>query len=188
MRRTHPGIALILAGGLATSGCYGSFNLCRRLHGWNAEVASDKWEQQFIFLVLTFPWIFFPGVYAVTGLADIFVVNVIEFWTGQNPIKLPYRYSATPQERAGEFRITRLGGPAGEAVLVEQLEGGQPVRTVRVQHQGQVTVATDEAGHRLVTAQTLPDGSLVVTDAAGRSSWHAASEVRRIVDASRQSH
>lgn len=73
-----------LAVGLFVSGCYGPFNLTRRLYTWNSESGKTKWEKEFLFLLLA--W---APVYSLTVLGDALVFNAMEFWTGKNPVDPP---------------------------------------------------------------------------------------------------
>ena len=75
-------LALLLS--LCVSGCYGPFNLTRRLHYWNGDEGDDKWEDEFLFALLT--W---APVYGLTVTADTLLFNPIEFWTGNNPVQPP---------------------------------------------------------------------------------------------------
>lgn len=60
--------------------CIGSFSLFNRLLGWNKNV-SDKFVNELIFFGF---WIL--PVYEVCALADVLVLNSIEFWSGSNPV------------------------------------------------------------------------------------------------------
>lgn len=74
--------AIILAGcSLAFTSCIGSFTLTKRVLEWNSQV-SNKFVNELVF----FAFWFLP-VYEVTALADIFVLNSIEFWSGNNPMQ-----------------------------------------------------------------------------------------------------
>jgi uncharacterized lipoprotein NlpE involved in copper resistance len=73
-------IALFIAMVLVLSGCYGSNSLFKKVHDWNGTIG-DKWINScvhFAFLVIP--------VYEITWVADILVLNTIEFWTGSNPV------------------------------------------------------------------------------------------------------
>lgn len=81
MKRTA--ICLLLAAFIvANTGCYGSFNLTKKFYKWNGSVG-DKWVHSILF------WVFnIIPVYGVCALADAIVLNVIEFWSGSNPMAL----------------------------------------------------------------------------------------------------
>jgi hypothetical protein len=73
-------LSIILAVMIATiGGCYGSFNLVRKVHKWNGTFG-DKFVNEIGFLVLNI-----VPVYGVAAFVDAIVLNSIEFWTGKNP-------------------------------------------------------------------------------------------------------
>ena len=69
---------------LAASGCYGPFNLTRRLYNWNGQVSPGRWEKEFVFIVLAY-----IPVYGLAIAGDAIVFNSMEFWTGNNPVEPP---------------------------------------------------------------------------------------------------
>jgi len=83
MRKYFFSVATVLAlsGSILFSSCIGSFNLSRKLLSWNQTIDS-KFVNEVIFVAF---WI--VPVYEVCMLADILVINSIEFWSGDNPIE-----------------------------------------------------------------------------------------------------
>lgn len=73
-------ICLALASCLLTSSCIGSFNLFGKLRKWNNQIG-PKFVNELVFIAF---WI--VPVYEVAFLADILVLNSIEFWSGSNPV------------------------------------------------------------------------------------------------------
>ena len=67
---------------LTTAGCYGRFALTRTIYRINGSVG-DKWVNS----IVTWIFIIIP-VYAVCGLVDFLLLNVIQFWTGSNPVAM----------------------------------------------------------------------------------------------------
>src|SRR5690242_1708980 len=65
-----------------TAGCFGSWNLTRKLWSWNKSVSPNKWVQWFVFLAL----VIIPVYEICGGLGDTLIFNSVEFWTGSNPI------------------------------------------------------------------------------------------------------
>ena len=101
---------------IGQSGCYGPFRLTKNLHEWNSTVG-DKFTNALVF----FAFIVIP-VYEVAVLADLLVLNTIEFWSGDNPVAMKegekdvqivkkdgkkYRITATKNK----FHIEQLKGP-----------------------------------------------------------------------------
>lgn len=82
MRKTYFSVALViaLATSMLTSSCIGSFSLFGHLRNWNEQV-SDKFINELVFIAF---WI--VPVYEVAFIADFFVINSIEFWSGSNPV------------------------------------------------------------------------------------------------------
>ncbi|NDV69380.1 DUF3332 domain-containing protein [Dysgonomonas sp. 25] len=84
MKKRFLSVATVLAlsGCIMFSSCIGSFNLTNKVLSWNQTIDS-KFVNELVFIAL---WI--VPVYEVCFLADILVVNSIEFWTGDNPVQL----------------------------------------------------------------------------------------------------
>lgn len=82
MKKTYLSVAIICTVCLALTlpSCIGSFTLTNKLLSWNRHI-SNKFVNELVFLAF---WIL--PVYEVSGLADIIVLNSIEFWSGANPI------------------------------------------------------------------------------------------------------
>lgn len=82
MRKKSFTVALIiaLAASLTTTSCIGSFALFNKLRTWN-EGVSNKFVNELVFIGF---WIL--PVYEVSLLADVLVINSIEFWSGSNPM------------------------------------------------------------------------------------------------------
>lgn len=60
--------------------CMGQFALWKSVYAWNEQI-SNKFVNELVFLAF---WVL--PVYEVCGLADILVLNSIEFWSGDNPM------------------------------------------------------------------------------------------------------
>lgn len=73
-------IVCLLGCSMLTTSCIGSFSLTNKLLGWNRNLGS-KFVNELVFLCL---WIL--PVYEISGLADLIVLNTIEFWSGNSPI------------------------------------------------------------------------------------------------------
>lgn len=73
-------IALLLSCSMLTTSCIGSFSLSNKLLSWNKQVGS-KFVNELVFFAF---WIL--PVYEVSLLADVLVLNSIEFWSGSNPV------------------------------------------------------------------------------------------------------
>ena len=185
MKRTYRMVAGVVAG-LMLSGCYGPFYLVRKVYKFNGEVSDNKWIVELVYLVCTY-----VPVYAIAGLADALIFNSIEFWTGNNPLGTADASGVTASKRiardGSEAVFKRIATPDGDQLMIEQFRDGQLTTSVRFQREGNATVARDGSGALVFTAQTLPDGKLVITDASGRQvASYTAQERQRISASIRQ--
>lgn len=73
-------LALLICGSLTFSSCIGSFGLTHKTLDWNKSLG-HKWVNEVVF----FCFMVIP-VYEITALADVLVLNSIEFWKGTNPV------------------------------------------------------------------------------------------------------
>ncbi len=97
-------VALFLP--IATTACFGGFNLTRKVYGFNKTISSDKWIRWLAFLVLVI-----VPIYEIATLVDALLANSIEFWSGRNPIA-----------DAGTTRV--VNGPNGETLTMTLREDG----------------------------------------------------------------
>lgn len=70
----------VLASSVLFSSCIGSFSLSNKLLDWNRNIDS-KFVNELVFIAF---WI--VPVYEISMLADVLVINSIEFWSGSNPV------------------------------------------------------------------------------------------------------
>ena len=73
-------LATTLASTVLFSSCIGSFGLTNKLLDWNRNIDS-KFVNELVFIAF---WI--VPVYEISALADVLVLNSIEFWSGSNPV------------------------------------------------------------------------------------------------------
>lgn len=73
----------ILLGGtsLLATECWGKFGATTTLWDWNSQVSDSKWIRWLVFLALAI-----LPVYGLFILADVLIINTIEFFKGDNPI------------------------------------------------------------------------------------------------------
>ena len=186
MRKGCSVVAVGLAMAMAVSGCYGPFNLVRRLHHWNGQVSNDKWAREAVFIVLA--WV---PVYSLATLGDALIFNSIEFWTGNNPVAPVVQNPDVQTKRIArhdaEAILTRMKSPAGQQLMIEQFRKGERAASLRIEQQDGLTKAFDGAGRQLYQAQTLGDGGIAIQDAQGRQiAQYSADQVDRLMQSSRQ--
>jgi hypothetical protein len=137
----------MLAGASATllSGCFGSFSATRKLWGWNDDVG-NKWVNWLVFLGLSI-----LPVYELFVLADVLVLNSLEFWTGSNPVR-----------RAGDgSTVTRVGTADPKTLRLEVRRAGrlEYVAFCRTLAGGGVQLL-DASGQPLTSVRPRDDGSI----------------------------
>ena len=153
---------------LLVSGCFGPFNLTRRLYRWNVDVG-DSGEREIAFLVLTV-----IPIYAAAAIGDALVLNAMEYWTKENPVDPPPGPGASLEEQRivrGPYtaRLSRTDTPGRRTMTITLSEDGRTQQTLQFErHAGRRATVTDGAGLVLFTAETLPDGHVALTDADGQ--------------------
>lgn len=157
---------LLLGGALAlgASGCYGKFALTKKLYDWNGSLG-NKFLVWIVFII----FVIVP-VYGVATFVDGFIFNLIEFWTGSNPL-------------GGGSAVSSGGGEAERTVHDEDgtrttmtRVDEKTVRVVRHDPSGELidgfelVMEGENAGMMraldgklLVTNERLSDGTLAVT-------------------------
>lgn len=65
------------------TGCFGGFKLTKNLLSWNESVTNSKFVNNLVFYGL----VILP-VYEFAVAADFLVLNLIEYWTGANPLAM----------------------------------------------------------------------------------------------------
>ena len=95
MRKYKIAVAAILMAGasMTFSSCIGSFALTNKMLSWNRSIG-NKFVNELVFFAF---WVL--PVYEVTCLADVLVINSIEFWSGSNPIAANTKAVDTEQGR-----------------------------------------------------------------------------------------
>ena len=148
---------LIAGGSLVFSSCIGSFALTNQVLKWNNNVGA-KAVNELVFIAF---WIL--PVYEVTAIADLLVLNSIEFWSGENPMTASLKVIDTEQGRylvacdgkgytithENTGRETRLDFDVEEQTWAVQMEGeSYPFMTFI--DENHVKMITPEGDFRLV--------------------------------------
>jgi len=92
--------ALLLCGVIMFSSCIGSFKLTNNVLSWNKTIGS-KFINELVFIGFHI-----VPVYEITVLADILVLNSVEFWSGRNPMDAEVA-SNTVKGENGEYLVER---------------------------------------------------------------------------------
>jgi hypothetical protein len=178
--RFGKGIALVLvaAVGALSAGCFGKFQLTRKVYDMNQSI-----DEKYVRSAATWIFVLVP-VYGIAALLDLIVFNVIEFWTGENPVaeaKVTKEYA----QGNGRTVLTLSRDGSATVAVIDRYEGERLVSTLRVRDDGRgkvVAVETAAGGEvREVSAVAASDGSVDVTvaTAAGTGTERVAATAVR---------
>lgn len=78
-----PIVCITMSSMLLFSSCLGSFSAFNNLKDWNQELSDNKFVNNVVFWGLNI-----IPVYGLFFFADTIIFNVIEFWSGSNPIAM----------------------------------------------------------------------------------------------------
>lgn len=114
-------VALVLAGMTCSmTGCIGNFELTNSVLAWNKKIG-PKFLNEVVFVAF---WIL--PVYEVTGIADLLILNSIEFWSGKNPVTASVKAVDTDHGRyliacdGKGYTVTHQ--PSGQTTRLEFIE------------------------------------------------------------------
>ena len=118
MKKNTLTVAVILSAAamLPLQSCIGSFSLTHKVLSWNNQVGS-KFVNELVFFAF---WVL--PVYEVTSIADLFVLNSIEFWSGNNPAEASTKVIDTDQGRyyiACDGKGYTISAPNGDEVRLD---------------------------------------------------------------------
>jgi len=160
--RFGKGIALVLvaAVGALSAGCFGKFQLTRKVYDINQSI-----DEKYVRSAAT--WIFvIAQVYTVAALLDLIVFNVMEFWSGENPVAEAEVTKVFAQGNGRTVLTLSRDGSATVAVI-ERYEGERLVSILRIRDDGLGKVAAVETAAegkvRGISAVAMSDGSVDVT-------------------------
>ena len=125
---------------LASTACFGKFQLIRKVYKFNKEVDPDKWVQWFVFIVLSV-----VPIYGLAALIDAVFANSVEFWTGENPI-----IAGTSRTLYGENgEIVRATFNGDRTIDLVVIEADGTTHALSVAREGDTLAARDADGFLL---------------------------------------
>jgi hypothetical protein len=116
-------VVLLFSAGMLLN-CYGSYTAFTKIKSWNGTLG-NKWLVSIVHAIL---WIL--PVYEICLFVDIVILNVVEFYTGSNPLAM------APGEK--EIQIVKQNGESYEITAtinrfdIKQLTGDNTGRTASV--------------------------------------------------------
>lgn len=149
-----------------TTACYGPFNLTRTLHKWNGQVGKAgeidaKWMQELVFLPLAL-----FQIYTFAALGDAIVFNSIQFWTGDNPIKLTDEGGdgRTKVAQVGDVTVTMTVASDNASARATYVKDGQVFRTAEIVRDGDRYRVLDGNGRHLYSGEVTAAGGLNIVN------------------------
>ncbi len=177
-------IIALLALGIAQTGCFGEFALTRKAYDWHASIG-NKWVRSLLL------WIPMGFVYGVTAMIDAVILNLIEFWSGTNPMSMnegdyemqmatingvDYKIEATKDtftttqltgDQAGEVRIMRFDRTDNTWKYTDSNVIDQAVMTFLDEQGDNIRVYTTDGSMDLTYAE-LQDKDLLMAKVGAR--------------------
>ena len=89
MRKIILMIVLVSLLSMTMTGCFGNFTLVRKVYEFNASI-ENPFVRQILFWVMNI-----IPVYGFAGWIDVCILNLLEFWTGTNPLAMNENESET---------------------------------------------------------------------------------------------
>jgi hypothetical protein len=140
---------------VSMAGCFGSFALTRKLYDWNEHVSGERWVRSLVFVLIV-------PIYGVVNLFDAFFANVVEFWSGHNPM------ASVPGTERWAY------GPGGEAARMTLREDGEidvlitapgrPAQRFSLVREADSIALHDARGVEIARAGDGPDGEPALLD------------------------
>lgn len=99
MRKVYKTLSVILIScflSLSINGCYGNFTLTKKLYNWNGTVGSKYVNSAVMWVLMILP------VYEIAGFVDVAILNLIQFWSGKNPMAM--------EEGEKETQLVKMDG------------------------------------------------------------------------------
>ena len=184
MRKRYLSVAVVLTllASFTFTSCIGSFALSNKLLSWNKQIG-NKFVNELVFFCF---WIL--PVYEVTGLADILVLNSIEFWSGSNPVAqgrsvidgADGRYLVDCDGKGytitseNDGSVVRLDFDAEDNSWSASANGSEPVKFMTFVDETHVEMLTPDGGAQLV--ELSEQGMMAYRETVASSA--AAADVR----------
>lgn len=138
---------LVATMALMSVGCYGSFNLTKKVYNWNGSLG-NKWVVELVFLAC-----YVVPVYGIAGFIDAVILNSIEFWTGSNPVASNVTSEDGTTVAFNKEKNEMTVSYAGKSFTITREDGKSTVK--------------DAEGNVLAVAVSDANGNMNVVDAKG---------------------
>ncbi len=83
-KRFMPDImSVMLASSMVLTSCFGEFALVHKVYNWNDTVVDNAFVKTLLFYAMNI-----IPVYGIASAVDYFILNLVEFWSGSNPLAM----------------------------------------------------------------------------------------------------
>jgi len=166
---------------ITQSSCFGSFELIKKVYDFNDGASDNNFVKTLLFYVLNI-----IPIYGIAGFLDVVIFNLIEFWSGSNPLAMAegemeqetitikgndYLVTATKNQ----FKFEKLDGELAEEIGILKFaekdqkwvyeKDGEEVALAKVNEDLSVTYYTEQ-GDLNVSKESLLNFSSQATLAA----------------------
>lgn len=155
-------IASALSLSLLSSSCLGSFNAVRNLKAWNDQATDNEFVNNAIFWGLNI-----IPVYGLFVAGDVLIFNLLEFWTGSNPVAMV--------EGETETQIAKVKGQKVKMTAqknqfkIEVLEGEKEGKIVEMLYTPENNTWHAKDGDKLIKLTSFKDGFYMVYTPSGET-------------------
>lgn len=113
-------MSLMLASMFLFTSCLGSFNAVTGLKQWNDGISSNKFVNNLVFWGLNI-----IPVYGLFALGDVVIFNLIEFWSGSNPLAMSDEDKETQiiEKDGNRYQVTAMKNKMEIVVLEGERKG-----------------------------------------------------------------
>lgn len=170
MRKYAKLISIVLISFFLTSsitGCYGNFTLTKKLYNWNGTVGSKFVNSAVMWVCMIVP------VYGIAGFIDFAILNVIQFWTGKNPMAMNEGEKETQMVNMDgkEYQVTAtknrfdVQSTQDEKIAVSLVYNEQTQSWIIMdRNDNEITVAQLDAENKNLLKLIYPDGQTLKVD------------------------
>jgi hypothetical protein len=142
---------------IATVGCFGRFELTRKVYRFNQDVDPDKWIRWLVFLGLLI-----VPIYEFSWVIDFLFANSVEFWSGKNPV------GSAQVIRGPDGKVATFTPRPDGRLEVEVAKEGRPLAQFTVAREADGLSAWDAEGRLLAHVTDVNGAPTIVAGALAR--------------------
>lgn len=143
MKRFALRLSVVMLLLIAFSSCYGTFTATKKIYRWNGTFG-NKFVKSIVMWGL-----YIVPVYELAGTADLLFLNVVEFWTGSNPIAMPEGMKEE-QLVASEGQSYKMTATSGR-MDIENCSTGETVSLFYNKKDQTLSVKSGDASYEIAT-------------------------------------